>query len=115
IRHPEYLSGEASMYQLYDSARATPLDAVARFTTWNAARTRLLAYYEYFNPSFLFFSGGPVIEESTQKAGVLLLPLALLLPAGVYRIIRHEPRTSLLYLAGLLTGPLAAIVVGEGD
>jgi 4-amino-4-deoxy-L-arabinose transferase-like glycosyltransferase len=115
LRHPEYLRGEVTMYRLFDATRLAPIEAAARFSPWSALRTRVLAYYEYFNPSFLFFTGGPSIEETTQKAGVLLLPLALLLPAGVYRIIQCEPRTALLYLAGLLIGPLAAVVVGEGD
>jgi 4-amino-4-deoxy-L-arabinose transferase-like glycosyltransferase len=115
LSHPEYLRHEVTSYQVFNSTRVAAVEAAAPFTPWVALKTRILAYYEYFNPSFLFFSGGASIEDTTQKAGVLILPLALLLPAGVYRIVRHEPRTALLYLAGLLIGPLAAIIVGEGD
>lgn len=111
--HPEYLRGEAAAYQVYDAAQSSA-SGVTQLFSWAALRARLVVYYEYFNPSLLFFSGGSAVEETTQTAGVFLMPLALLLPAGVYRIVRHEPRSAALYLLGFLTGPLAASIVLDG-
>ena len=114
LTHPEYIQGEVNLYGVYDASHLSPLQGVGQLVNWAAARARLNVYYEYFNPSLLFFSGGSAIIESTQVAGVFLLPMAVLLPLGAYRIVAREPRAATMYLMGFVTAPLAASVVLEG-
>jgi hypothetical protein len=47
---------------------------------------RITLYWDYFNPSYLFFSGGSNLLWSTRAAGVFLLSFLLLLPAGFFAL-----------------------------
>jgi 4-amino-4-deoxy-L-arabinose transferase-like glycosyltransferase len=113
ITHPEYIRGEISFYGVYDVQRLNPLQGLRHVVTWPGLTSRLRVYYDYFNPSFLFFSGGSSLLEATRQAGVFLLPLAALLPAGIYRIVKHEPTSARLFLAGFFSGPVAAALLVE--
>lgn len=50
--------------------------------------TRVSLYWSYFSPSYLFFSGGSEWLWTTRQAGVFLLPLLVLLPAGAWSVVR---------------------------
>ena len=69
----------------------------------------MAAYWDYFNPSFLFFAGDTGLINGTRYTGVFLLPLLILLPVGLVRLFRtiQSPSTLLVALC-LLTAPLAA-------
>jgi hypothetical protein len=72
---------------------------------------RVTIYWEYFNPSYLFFSGGADPMWATRRAGVFLLPMAVLLPLGIWSIIRHDgsvPR--LVVLTGFLFAPFPIVI-----
>ena len=65
------------------------------FTNYNVATTlklseRLNLYWEYFNPSYLFFSGGADLMWATRFAGVFLLAIAVLLPCGIWAIRQRQ-------------------------
>ncbi|MEO7158881.1 MAG: hypothetical protein ABI039_15045, partial [Vicinamibacterales bacterium] len=47
---------------------------------------RITLYWDYFNPSYLFFSGGSNLLWSTRTAGVFLLSFMVLLPAGLWAL-----------------------------
>jgi len=114
LAHPAQYSGHVAMYNLYDAASLTPLEGLKRLLGRASLTTRWDVYYGYFNPSFLFFAGDPSLINSTRYAGVFLLPVAVLLPAGVYHLVRSQSRAvSTLLLAGFLSSPLAGVLVGE--
>jgi Dolichyl-phosphate-mannose-protein mannosyltransferase len=46
-------------------------------------------YWSYFNPAFLFLNGGASLNASTGQAGVFLLSIAVLLPAGLFAMFRQ--------------------------
>ena len=78
-------------------------------TTVNLAE-RVTIYWEYFNPSYLFFSGGADPMWATRRAGVFLLAMAVLLPCGIWSIVRHcasVPR--LVLLAGFFFAPVPIV------
>ena len=51
---------------------------------------------------------------STRSVGVVLMPLALLLPLGFYQVIVRRPAiANLLVLIGFVTAPAAAVLVPE--
>jgi hypothetical protein len=115
LRHPEYIAGEAHAYALYDGLAANATTGQAGGQPWAAMRTRLALFYDYFNPSLLFLSGGSAVDETTKTAGVFLLPVAVLLPPGIYRVLKHGPWTARVCLIGFFTAPLAAaMAVDEG-
>jgi hypothetical protein len=64
---------------------------------------RAEVYYDYFNPAFLFLTGR-----------VLLFPLVVLLPLGLWRILADESAPlARLSLAGFLVAPFAASLTAE--
>jgi 4-amino-4-deoxy-L-arabinose transferase-like glycosyltransferase len=74
---------------------------------------RVSLYWYFFDPSFLFLSGGYAnVVNSTRHVGVFLLPFLALLPLGFWRLIKawREPVNTLL-LFGFVTAPVAACLV----
>ena len=80
----------------------------------SALTVRLDAYYNYFDPSLLFFSGDQSLLDSTREVGVFLLPIVVFLPAGAYYILTQR-RTipDLFVLTAFLAAPIGALIVGE--
>jgi hypothetical protein len=78
-------------------------------TALNGAE-RVALYWDYFNPSYLFFSGGADPMWATRQAGVFLLAFAVLLPLGIWNIWREHlsiPRA--LLLLGFLFAPVPIV------
>jgi hypothetical protein len=74
---------------------------------------RLSLYWSYFDPVFLFLAGSPNVTLSTGKAGVFLAAAFVLLPVGIYDILRRSDR-SLVLLAGFLSAPIAPVLINTG-
>jgi hypothetical protein len=72
-------------------------------------------YLGFFNPWFLFVTGGPVPTTSTGRAGAFLLPVAALLPIGAYDLLKRWKGTpiSMVLLTGFLLSPIPATLVIE--
>jgi len=103
IRHPDNLRRTVDAHHLYDTSRFTLLQGVHEMFSWVGMTARSEVYYDYFNPVFLFFTGG-----------VLLLPLVVLLPAGLYRMVTHESTPlARLTIGGFLVAPFAASLTAE--
>jgi len=98
LRHPEQLRLAINSHHLYDADRFSLLQGAREVTSWVGLTARSEVYWDYFNPAFLFLTGG-----------MLLPPAIVLLPLGLLVLLR-EPATTLsrLWLAGLAIAPLAA-------
>lgn len=72
---------------------------------------KLSLYWEYFSPSFLFFAGGSNPTQTTSQAGVYLLPLAILIAAGSYAILRRSRILSRIILLCFISAPLPVVAV----
>jgi hypothetical protein len=103
VRHPDVFRQTVNAYRLYDANRFSLRQGIREMASWVGLTARIEVYYDYFNPAFLFLSGH-----------VLLLPLVVLVPAGVYQIVAAEtsplPR---LTMAGFLAAPFAASLTAE--
>ncbi len=93
---------------------AAPFASLRNSLHYYVIQARLSLYWNYFDPVFLFLAGSPNVTMSTGKAGVFLIPAAVLLPLGAYEIIRRADR-SLLFLAGFVTAPLAPVLINTGN
>ena len=86
------------------------------FTNYHVSTSVRLAeraslYWDYFNPSYLFFSGGSNLMWATRQAGVFPLAVAVLLPCGLWNIgAKQSSLVSRLCLAGFLLAPLPIVV-----
>lgn len=71
-------------------------------------------YWDYFDPAYLFLIGGPSLTTSTGRVGVFLWPVAILLPLGLYGLLRDKEGTiwKFIILAGFAAAPLPAVLRG---
>ena len=78
-------------------------------TSLNLAE-RVELYWDYFNPSYLFFSGGSDPMWATRRAGVFLLAAAVLLPCGIWSIWRRSFSIArAVLLAGFFFAPVPIV------
>ncbi len=114
IWHPDMPSNIFRQYQAGES-RQSVLTAIATGHDVPAAiRDAIATYWSYFNPSFLFVTGGASRLVSTGLAGVWPIGMAALLLLALVRMAGRKPPIALLVLlAGLLSAPLPAALKGE--
>jgi hypothetical protein len=76
---------------------------------------RLSLYWNCFNPAFLFVSAEDNPINTTFRAGVFLLPMAVFIAIGAHRAAQslRSSRINLILLVGLLSAPLGIVIVGE--
>jgi 4-amino-4-deoxy-L-arabinose transferase-like glycosyltransferase len=114
LKHPTAFGETAQRYALYDSHKLNALQGVREFLSFPNIDRLASLYWSFFNPSFLFLTGDQQMTFSTRHAGVFALPLAILLPIGIYQIVRRRrTAVNLLVLAGFVTAPMAAVLVPE--
>jgi hypothetical protein len=111
--HPEYFRDRILAYGLYDANRYNILQGAREVFSWVGLTARSEVYYDYFNPAFLFLSGGG-LARSLARPQVFHLPYALLLAAGLHRIVtRDVPLTAPLAIAAFLAAPAAAALTAQ--
>jgi 4-amino-4-deoxy-L-arabinose transferase-like glycosyltransferase len=111
--HADMWHDTVGRYKVYDS-HLSPLQGARDLLAYNSVQERISVYWDYFNPAFLFFSGGSNLTNGTRQAGVFLLPVAVFLIAGVYELCRRRPLTfGFILLAGLALAPIPATLVDE--
>jgi len=102
-RHPDALHHTVTTFHLYDADRFNLRQGLREMASWIGLTARSEVYYDYFNPAFLFLTGR-----------VLLFPMAVLLPAGLYQIMSCEDTVfARVALGGFLAAPFAASLTAE--
>ena len=92
---------------------AMPGDTFSGYAVDTSSRLteRVGLYWDYFNPSYLFFSGGSDPMWTTGRAGVFVLAVAALLPCGMWSILRRNPSIARVVLVvGFLFAPVPIIL-----
>ena len=114
VTHPNQFADQILMYKVYDSTRLSVAQGTSEVFSWAGLTSRINVYYGYYNPSFLFFSGASSLINGTSQVGVFLLPMAVLLPAGLHHIVtRQLTPFNLVILLGFAAAPLPSVVVNE--
>lgn len=101
------------LYNFRGKPLATILEEMRASVRFSGLTGRVSLYWYFFDPSFLFLSGGYAnVVNSTRHVGVFLVPLLLLIPLGLWRLTRDWRRPEhLLVLFGFFSAPLAASLV----
>lgn len=111
-RHPDYLAGEINRLGIYDARAYGVIHGTREVLNWIGLTARSGVYYDYFSPAFLFFPE-ETLAGTVRYPQIFLLPFAVLVPAGIYRALKHPVTpAAALTLAGFLTSPLAASLDG---
>jgi 4-amino-4-deoxy-L-arabinose transferase-like glycosyltransferase len=113
VRQPTRYADLVGAYGLYDRD-LNPLSGEHGLFGAFSLSARMDVFWNFFNPSFLFFSGDSSVANSTRLVGIFLLPVAILLPFGIYQMlaVRRTPFNTLL-LWGFVTAPFAAALLAE--
>jgi hypothetical protein len=113
VFHPDMWRDMVGRYKVYDARHLSPLQGLKDFLGHDV-RERVSVYWDYFNPAYLFFSGGSNLSTATRRVGVFLLPVSILLACGIREVWRrwHDVIGPVL-AAGLVVAPLPATLVGE--
>lgn len=113
LTHPGQYAQQVRMYAIYDSGSLDAVQGARQLAAPASLAERASVYWDYFNPSFLFFAGDSSLINGTRYTGVFLIPMLVLLPVGlVILLVRGGPPGGLLALV-LAAGPVAATVVAE--
>ena len=89
--HPDMLRENLGRYGVYDTRHLSVLQGAKDFLNYNNVQERLSVYWDYFNPAFLFFTGGSNLTTGTRRAGVFLIPMAAV--PWMWRVRRGEARS----------------------
>lgn len=116
VQHPEMLRNTLTRYRLAADAASSGGFDLQRLVSSDSFWAPLAVYKSLFDPHVLFVNGGPVPTTSLGRSGMFLLPVALLLPAGLYALLARRERRPLAFLliAGLLLAPVPAALAAEG-
>jgi 4-amino-4-deoxy-L-arabinose transferase-like glycosyltransferase len=110
MRHPEMLRQTSAAYEMAGAQRP-PIFDVSGAGVVTAAKT----FATFFDPFGWFVFGGPSLTTSTGRAGVFLVPVAMLFPIGLYVLWqRRRQEEAYVLLAGLFAAVLPAALRGEG-
>lgn len=119
--HPEVVSATLNRYvpvlaqslegRLLGMPLGEVLATVRRPEYLSNATGRVSVYWYFFDPAFLFVTGGYAsLLNSTRHVGVFLLPLLVLVPLGLWRALTRGDVGSRLVVAGFVTAPIAAVL-----
>jgi 4-amino-4-deoxy-L-arabinose transferase-like glycosyltransferase len=107
--HPEALADTMSRYRLEDGRTLTLLERAGLAGGFDLGQ-RVSLYWDYFNPSFLFFSGGANPTQATQRAGVFLLASGVFMAFGLYAIWRRRSTIPLVLLLIFAAAPAPIVL-----
>jgi 4-amino-4-deoxy-L-arabinose transferase-like glycosyltransferase len=112
--HPDAYSATVDKYGLYDSGDLNPVQGLRSAFSFLSVGQRLSQYWNYFDPSLLFFGSGIKVQFSTNLVGVFLLPMAVFMALGVYAALKRRAEPFyLIVLLGFFSAPVAAAIPTE--
>ena len=113
--HPLAFGATLEKYGGADARNMAALQGIRQFLGLQSVSDRAAMYWNMLSPSVLFLTGGSRVMFSTGRAGVFLLPLAVLLAVGLYEAAARRPTPiAIVLVLGFLTAPLPALLV-TGD
>jgi 4-amino-4-deoxy-L-arabinose transferase-like glycosyltransferase len=119
--HPQFLGQTVSRYGVGDQAAAARstgtsigavLEELRRVTRFSGITGRISLYWYFFDPSYLFLTGGYAnVVNSTRHVGVFPLSFLVLVPVGVAATMARRRVVDALVVLGFASAPLAACLV----
>ena len=81
--------------------------------TSGGVRERLTAFWMFFSPDYLFISGDGRLTNSTRQAGLFPIAFAVLIPVGLYQLVRERGPVGALVAFGFFLSPIATALLGH--
>ena len=112
--HPQAYSATVDKYGLYNPNDLNAVQGLRSAFSFLSVGQRLSQYWNYYDPSLLFFGSGIKVQFSTNLVGVFLLPMAFFMIVGLYAALRRRAEPFyLIVLLGFVTAPIAASIPTE--
>ena len=111
VSHPTVIHDVFWHYQRDKPQSAGAIGLLGGFFTYDRFATAASIYWGFWNPRFLFING----PDSMWAAGAFLLPIAGLLAVGMVAAWHRPVPYGVLLIGGLLTAPIPASLVGDGE
>ena len=112
--HPQAYSATVDKYGLYNPNDLNMVQGLRSAFSFLSVGQRLSQYWNYYDPSLLFFGSGIKVQFSTNLVGVFLLPMAFFMLVGLYAALRRRAEPFfLIVLLGFVTAPIAASIPTE--
>ena len=112
LLNPDRFNQLITSHGLYDASRFNLLQGIREIVSWVGLVARSEAYHDYFNPSVWFLSGSSISAHLTEPR-VLLLPLALFVPVGLYRLVSQPTPAAYLILGALVIAPVPTALLAR--
>ena len=107
--HPDMLVDTLTRYRLQDGRSLSLLERAGLAGNFDLAE-RVTLYWDYFNPSFLFFAGGSNPTQATARTGVFLLAVSVFLVFGIHALWRARSMPGMVLLLGLAAAPAPIVI-----
>ncbi len=112
-KYPDTLSDQIKYTRLYNPS-LSPMEGLLGLLRLEVLIAKVAVFIAYFNPYFLFVDGDISLIHTTHRAGVFVYVMAVLIPLGIYQILRNRINAqNILVLLGFFSSPFAASLVGE--
>lgn len=118
LLHPSTVAQTMGRYRIEGGVSVPGVGRVPLATTLEQLRSplrfadvtgRVSLYWYFFDPAYLFLTGGYAnVVNSTRHVGVFLIPLIVLVPAGLIAIATERRPLEWIVVAGFVTAPVAA-------
>ena len=112
VTHPQML---VDTFGRYEHAGFRGASSMTRATSLNVefVRHMVSTYWSYFDPAFLFLTGGISPTTATGRTGVFLASLIVLLPLGIVELWQRRELFGRILPIGFFAAPIPATLVGE--
>lgn len=113
VAHPTRFADLITTYHLQSGQATTGAPGGFGLLSYEAIRLRIALYWNFFSQAFLFVSGDSSLINSTRQIGFFPMSCAVLIPVGIYHIVRHRSTMGLVVLLGFVTAPVAGVISGD--
>lgn len=115
LQYPRTYIETVGRWGVHPAYLRNPLDGLRALASWNSLTTRAGIFWDYFNPSYLFFTGGQSQAGPSSHAGVFLLPVAAFLVVGLFRLVASPASRAIdvILMLGFVAVPLVASTFNE--
>lgn len=114
VRHgvnPDLFRNLVLAHGLYDASRFNVLQGLREIFSWVGLVARSEVYYDFFNPALWFLSGASV-REHVADPRAFVIPYLVLVPAGVFALIRR-PSLAWLVLGAIAVAPVPVALLAR--
>ena len=115
LQHPHNYIDTVGRWGVHPAYIRNPVDGISALSNWSSLSTRAWLFWDFFNPSYLFFVGSPTLVNTMGRTGVFLIPVAALLTLGLAGMFStSRPGTMrVILVAGFVWVPLVASTFNE--